>query len=43
VWRVLRKAEYKKTKPTRKPRLTKRIKDKRLAWCKEHKDWTIED
>jgi transposase len=43
VWRVLRKAGYKKTKPTRKPGLTKKMKDERLAWCKEHEDWTIED
>jgi transposase len=43
VWRVLRKAGYKKTKPTRKPGLTKKMRDERLAWCREHEDWTLED
>jgi transposase len=43
VWRVLRKAGYKKTKPTRKPGLTKKMRNERLAWCREHEDWTLED
>jgi transposase len=43
VWRILRKAGYRKTKPTRKPGLTKKMKEDRLRWCQEHKDWTIED
>ena len=30
VWRVLKAASYKKTKPTRKPRLTKKIRQERL-------------
>jgi len=38
VWRVLRKAGFKKTKPTRKPGLTKDIRQERLVWCLEHKD-----
>ena len=31
VWRVFRKAGYKKTKPTRKPGLTKQMRKERLA------------
>ena len=30
IWRTLRKLGFKKTKPTRKPGLTKKIKDERL-------------
>jgi hypothetical protein len=33
VWRVLRKAGYKKTKLTGKPGLTKEMREERLAWC----------
>ena len=43
VWQVLRSAGYRKTKPTRKPGLTKRMRDERLAWCLAYKDWTLED
>ncbi len=43
VWRILRKAGLKKTKPTRKPGLTKEMRAERLAWCLAHKDWTLED
>lgn len=43
VWRVLKKAGYKKTKPTRKPGLTKKMRKERLEWCLQHKDWTLED
>lgn len=43
VWRVLRRAGFKKTKPTRKPGLTKKMRKERLEWCLEHKDWTLED
>jgi transposase len=43
VWRVLRKAGFKKTKPTRKPGLTKKMRAERLAWCLEHQDWTLDD
>jgi transposase len=42
IWRILRKAGLKKTKPTRKPGLTKIMKDRRLAWCLDHKNWTLE-
>jgi len=30
IWRILRKAGFKKTKPTRKPRLIKKIREDRL-------------
>lgn len=43
VWRILRTAGYRKTKPTRKPGLTARMKAERLAWCLCYKDWTLED
>ena len=43
VHRILRKAGFRKTKPTRKPGLTKKMKEDRLRWCLEHKDWTLED
>lgn len=43
VHRILRKAGFRKTKPTRKPGLTKEMRAARLAWCLEHKDWTLED
>ena len=33
----------KKVKPTRKPGLTPAMKAKRLAFCLEHKDWTLDD
>jgi transposase len=43
VWRVLRRAGLKKTKPTRKPGLTKQMRAERLAWCRAHEHWTLED
>lgn len=43
VWRILRKAGMRKTKPTRKPGLTAKMKKERLEWCMDHKDWTLED
>jgi hypothetical protein len=43
VWRIPRKAGLKKTKPTRKPGLTKRMKEERLAFCYQHEHWTLED
>ncbi|RYC54361.1 hypothetical protein CHU98_g11851 [Xylaria longipes] len=43
VWRILRTAGLKKTKPTRKPGLTKGMKSEQLAWCEAHKDWTLDD
>ena len=38
VRRVLRKAGYKKTKPTRKPGLTEEMKKARLEFCLTHVD-----
>lgn len=43
VWRVLRSASFRKTKPTRKPGLSPAAKAARLQWCLERKDWTLED
>jgi transposase len=43
VWRVLRAAGYNKTKPTRKPGLTKKMRQERLDWCLTHKDWSLKD
>ncbi|KAI1520645.1 HTH-Tnp-Tc3-2 domain containing protein [Pyrenophora tritici-repentis] len=43
VWRVLREAGYKKTKPTRKPGLTQEMRSARLKWAIDHRDWTLED
>jgi transposase len=43
IWRILKKAGFNKTKPTRKPGLTKKMKEDRLKWCIDHKDWTLED
>lgn len=43
ICRVLKKAEFRKTKLTRKPGLTKRMKEERLKWCSKQKDWTLED
>lgn len=38
VLRVLQKAGYRKTKPTRKPGLTEAMKKARLAFCRAHVD-----
>ncbi|KAJ5723611.1 hypothetical protein N7488_001646 [Penicillium malachiteum] len=43
IWRVLKRAGMRKTKPTRKPGLTKAMRDARLNFCLEHQDWTLED
>jgi hypothetical protein len=43
VWRILRAAGMKKTKPTRKPGLTEKIRRERLQFCLRYKDWTLED
>jgi transposase len=43
VWRCLKAFGFRKTKPTRKPGLTKKMKKARLAWCERHKDWTLDD
>lgn len=43
IYNILKAAGFKKTKPTRKPGLTKAMKEARLQFCLEHKDWTDED
>ena len=43
IWRILRKAGMKKTKPTKKPGLTEGMRKDRLAWCLAHESWTLED
>ena len=43
IFRILKKAGFRKTKPTRKPGLTKKMREERLKWCEAHKDWTLED
>lgn len=43
IWRILRKAGLRKTKPTRKPGLTQKMRKERLEWCKAHAHWTLED
>jgi transposase len=42
VWRVLRASGLRKTKPTRKPGLTDEMRQARLQWCLDHKDWTLD-
>jgi hypothetical protein len=43
IRKILKNAGFRKTKPTRKPGLTKRMKKERLEWCLAHKDWSLED
>ena len=43
VKEILKKAGFRKTKPTRKPGLTKKMRQERLDWCLAHRDWTCED
>ena len=43
VWRALRSLGFKKTKPTRKPGLTQKMRDDRLRFCIDHQHWTLED
>jgi len=43
VWRVLHAAGFTKTKPTRKPGLTVRMRALRLQFCLDHQHWTLED
>ena len=42
AWRILNKACLKKVKPSRKPGLTKAMKDSRYQFALAHKDWTID-
>lgn len=43
VWRILKVAGFRKTKPTIKPGLSQAMKDARLDWCLQHQHWTIDD
>ncbi|RKK19273.1 hypothetical protein BFJ66_g17761 [Fusarium oxysporum f. sp. cepae] len=43
VTSLLKEAGYRKTKPTRKPGLTTKMRKERLEWCLAHQDWTLED
>jgi hypothetical protein len=43
VWRILRTHGYKKTKPTRKPGLSKPMRTARLRFAREHEHWSLED
>lgn len=43
IWNMLKKAGFRKTKPTRKPGLTKRMREQRLKWCLDHSNWTLDD
>ncbi|KAJ5908818.1 hypothetical protein N7495_001500 [Penicillium taxi] len=43
IWRVLKNAGLRKTKPTRKPGLTAKMRANRLAWCFKHRDWSLKD
>jgi hypothetical protein len=43
IRRILKNAGFRKTKPTRKPGLTAKMKKERLDFCLAHKDWTLED
>lgn len=43
VWRILRAAGMKKTKPTRKPGLAEKMKRERLQFCLRYKDRTLDD
>jgi transposase len=43
IWRMLKKVGFCKTKPTRKPGLTKKMREEQYKWCLAHKDWTLED
>ena len=37
------KLRMQEEKAIRKPGLTQKMRDKRLRWCLDHKDWTLED
>jgi len=43
VFRILRKKKFRKTKPTRKPGLTKAMKVARYLFTKRYEHWTLED
>jgi transposase len=43
VTRILKAAGFRKTKPTRKPGLTTKMRKERLQWCLDHQNWSLED
>jgi transposase len=43
AWRCLKALDFKKAKPTRKPGLTKKMKEERLQWRLAHEHWMLED
>lgn len=43
IRRILKSMGFRKTKPTRKPGLTRKMRMERKQWCLEHQDWTLED
>ena len=43
IWRVLRRHGYRKTKPTRKPCLSREMKEARLQFALRYEHWTIDD
>ena len=43
VWRILKRRNYRKMKPSSKLGLTDDMRKTRLAFCFLYKDWTIED
>lgn len=43
IHRILRASGFKKVNPTRKPGLTPKMKEARLAFYLQYKDWTLED
>jgi Transposase len=43
VWRMLRKNGFRKTKPTRKPGLTQKMRSERLKWCLDRQHWSLDD
>jgi hypothetical protein len=43
IWRTLKLLKFKKTKPTRKPGLTKKMRIARFNFAKAHEHWTLED
>lgn len=43
IWKILRKKKFRKTKPTRKPGLTKAMKEARYQFAKRYEHFTLED
>lgn len=43
IWRILKEARFSYVKPSRKPGLTKSMKEARLRFCLEYQYWTLDD